>query len=332
LLSGCLLTACNTEPEIKTKDAVSVVTENVSKTMLQNSDVNYVGEVAEMQSTTVSFMNTGTISRILVSEGQRVNKGQLIAVIDSTQCYNAMLASKAMLDQAQDSYDRMKILHERQSLSEMDWVEVQSKYQQAKSSLEITKKSLADCKLLAPCSGVIGKKMLEAGMSALPAQPVCNILDISKVKVKISVPEKEISNVGIDARISVDAIGGDVFSSVAMEKGVSADAVSRTYEVRYIVENPQQKLLPGMVCNVSVQKKGDPQQNIITLPITAVQQNAGGDKYVWKISGDLAHRNIVKTGKSVGDRIEILDGISEGDIVVIKGCKKLNENSKIVTR
>lgn len=338
LVMNSMVVGCSSPQEVKKDTPVRVQTETVCPSDVNEQAGAYVGEVEAESSTAVSFTGSGTVVKVLVSEGQHVSKGQLIALMDETQNRNAMMAAEAMMTQAQDAYDRMKMLHESQSLSEMDWVEVQSKVQQARSSLEMTKKSLENCRLVAPCSGVIGSKMIEAGMTVLPAQPVCNILDISRVKVKISVPEKEVAQVAHKATISVDALGGECYESIDMERGVTADALSRTYEVRYLVNNHDGRLLPGMVCEVNVEsgalsvERGGlsvERGRALTLPITAVQRGADGKMFVWTVRECHAHRTNVKVGKAQGNRIIIEDGIHVGDIVVTKGYQKLSEGRMI---
>jgi len=326
----CMLTACSTDQKQKSTNAVRVETEQVSRADANDFSTQYVGEVEAETSTSVSFMGNGTVQKILVSEGQHVSRGQLIAIMDETQCLNSLQSSKASMKQAQDAYDRMKLLHDHQSLSEMEWVQVQTNLEKAKSDVQMRQKNLADCRLTAPCSGVVGSKDIEAGMTAMTGQTVCRILDINRVKVKISVPEKEIMNIAPEATVTVDALGGEQFNSTGVERGVNADAVSRTYEVRYSVNNQDGKLLPGMVCSVQPHNlQISESQNLITLPITSVQRSADGKMFVWTVLHGLAHRTEVTLGKAQGNRIAILSGVKIGDSVVTKGYQKLNENCKV---
>lgn len=329
MMLSSLLTACSTPEEKKTEESVSVDTEIVSAADAQSYTSTYVGEVEAQASTAVSFSGCGTVTKVLVSEGQHVSKGQAIAMMDDTQSRNSLLAAEAVMTQSQDAYDRMKILHDRQSLSEMEWVQVQSSLQQAKSNLQKAQKALSDCLLTAPCSGVVGSKMLEAGMTALPAQPVCSILDMNRVKVKISVPEKEITSIASNATVCVDALDGRHFESSGMERGVTADAVSRTYEVRYLVDNSDGRLLPGMVCSVMPLSAADTAACRLSLPITSVQQSGHGQKFVWTVIHGRAHRTMVTVGKARGNRICILSGIKEGDTIVTAGYQKLYEKCKV---
>ena len=108
---------------------------------------------------------------------------------------NTYQAAKAALKQAEDAYQRMKELHEKGSLAEMKWVEVQSKLQQAQSMEAVARKNLTDCQLYAPFSGVIAEKSLEVGQNVVPGVQVLKLVSDDRLKVRISVPETEIARV-----------------------------------------------------------------------------------------------------------------------------------------
>lgn len=101
----------------------------------------------------------GTVKKIYVDLGERVTQGKLIAEIDPTSIRSSYDAAKSTLEQAEDAYKRMKLLHDKGSIAEMKWIEVQSKLQQARSMEEVARKNLKDCKLYAPYSGVISEKI-----------------------------------------------------------------------------------------------------------------------------------------------------------------------------
>ena len=203
LLGVMLICSCTSKKEKDAKAPVRVKTE-VAQIATSSNGQTYVGIVEEREATAVSFTGMGVVKRMLVSEGQMVSKGQLIAEIDDTQARNLLSGAEAQMAQANDALERFKMLHDNGSLPEVQWVEIQSKVAQAKSQLEVAKKNLADCKLVAPVSGVIGKRMIGAGETALPSQAVVSILDISTVKVKASIPEAEISGIGANTSSVID--------------------------------------------------------------------------------------------------------------------------------
>ena len=332
LLSALLICSCTGKKEQEAKAPIRVKTE-VASTATSVNGQTYVGMVEEQEATAVSFTGMGVVKRVLVNEGQAVAKGQLIAEMDDTQARNLLSGAEAQMTQANDALERFKMLHDAGSLPEVQWVEIQSKVAQAKSQLDVAKKNLADCRLVAPVSGIIGKKMIGAGETALPSQAVVSILDISSVKVKVAIPEAEIGGISgnTSSIIKVEAIGSS-FEGGRIEKGVQADALTHTYDIRINVVNRERKLLPGMVASVSFDsEKSEVKTEQLSMPVTAVQKKADGSLFVWTIEKDsTAHRTTITTGETLGNRIVVTTGISEGERIVTEGYQKLSENTKVI--
>jgi len=293
---------------------------------------SYVGIVEEREGTAVSFTGMGVVKRMLVNEGQAVSRGQLIAEMDDTQARNLLNGAEAAMNQANDALERYKMLHDNGSLPEVQWVEIQSKVAQAKSQYEVAKKNLADCRLTAPVSGIVGKKIISAGETALPSQAVVTILDISSVKVKVAIPETEISGItaSTPSTIYVEAAQKEI-SGGRIEKGVQADALTHTYDIRINVQNMDRKLLPGMVASVKFVAAPQQQTQQVALPVTAVQKAADGSLFVWTVANDsTAHRSKVSIGVTNGNHVAITEGLNTGQRIVTEGYQKLSEGSHVV--
>ena len=331
LLALLAVCSCGDKKTNGVKAPTRVTTEIVGSAAA-DSEQEYVGIVEEREGTAVSFTSMGAVKRVLVSEGQSVGRGQLIAEMDDTQARNLLSGAEAAMAQANDALERYKMLHDNGSLPEVQWVEIQSKVAQAKSQLEIAKKNLADCRLMAPVSGVVGSKMVKAGETALPSQAVVTILDISSVKVKVSIPEAEIDNINVNTptRIKVEAANKDVAGG-RIEKGVQADALTHTYDIKVNVQNGDRKLLPGMVASVRFAAAQQQTEHQLMLPITTVQKKADGSLFVWTIAKDsTAHRTSVVIGQTSGNRVVINSGVGTGDRVVTEGYQKLSEGTRVV--
>lgn len=289
----------------------------------------FSGTVEESVGTMLSFPVAGTVQQVAVSEGQRVAKGTMVAQLDLSTLQNAYDASAAMLDQAQDAYERMRQLHDNGSLPEIQWVEVQSKLRQAQSSERIARKSLADGRLYAPFAGVIAQKSVEAGQNVLPGQQIVKLVAIGDVKVTISVPEDEIAAIakGQTVIVTVPALGGKTFTGRITEKGVAASTLSRCYEVRALVANPDGELLPGMICEMSVSK--DAGREAIVLPASVVQLGDKGEHFVWTTVKGKAHRSVVTTGELTPQGVTVTHGLTAGDHVVTEGAQKISEGMAV---
>ena len=313
------------------KAPTRVKTQVVSPGMVDNAQT-YVGIIEEREATAVSFTGMGVVKRMLVNEGQTITKGQLIAEMDDTQARNLLSGAEAQMTQANDALVRFKMLHDNGSLPEVQWVEIQSKVAQAKSQLEVAKKNLADCKLTAPVGGIIGKKLIGTGETALPSQAVVSILDISSVKVKVAVPEAEIGgiNANTPTSIMVEAINGS-YQGGRIEKSVQADALTHTYDIRIHVANGNRKLLPGMVASVRFVSEESQTIGRKMIPVTAVQKKSDGSLFVWTVGKDsTAHRTAVTIGQTQGNYVSIINGLNIGDRIAVEGYQKLSENTKVV--
>ena len=157
------------------------------------NEYGYVGVVEEERSSAMSFAVAGTVKMTYAEEGQRVSKGELLARLDTVNLSSAYYAAKAQLSQAEDAMRRVQKLYDSQSIPEIKYIDVQTQLEKARSMEAIARKNLADSRLVAPFSGVIGNKSAESGENVLPNQPVYTLLKIEDVKIKVAVPENNTS-------------------------------------------------------------------------------------------------------------------------------------------
>ncbi|HPW70592.1 MAG TPA: efflux RND transporter periplasmic adaptor subunit [Bacteroides graminisolvens] len=332
LLSALIWISCSgKKDENQAIRAVPVKVVKVSESSYMNSR-NYVGTVEAVSSSSLSFEVMGNVSKVFVTEGENVQKGKLLATLDKATLQNSYNASLASLKEAQDAYNRMKSLYDNGSLPEMKWVEVQSKLQQAVSMEQISRKSLKDAGLYAPFSGVISSKSIEPGMNVMPGIEVMQLADISTVNIKIAVPEKEISRVnkGQQAEVRVGALGDKLFTGVVSEKGIAANPLAHTYEVKIKLNNTSHELMPGMVCKVGVHSRKT--EAGIVLPTHTVQLQPDGKKFVWVVKDNAASQRIVNTGDLTAEGVIITAGLQPGDEVIVAGNQKVSEGTKIAVK
>ncbi len=326
------LCACGHDSKEKdtSRPAVRVKTIAVSSGGVDGGNT-YSGTVEEESGTVVSFSAAGTIRSLVVSEGETVRKGQLIGTLDDGSLRKAYDIAKATLDQAKDAYNRMKLLHDSNSLPDIKWVEVQSKLSQAESAAEIARIALNDAKLYAPVSGTVSEKLASVGQTVAPGVPVVKIVDIHSVKVAISIPENEISkfNNGSAASITTAAAPDKVYNGRLVEKGVAANPLSRSYLVKYHVENGGGKLLPGMICEVSIE--GTASAEGVILPVSAVMLAADNTHFVWLDSAGVAAKRVIRTGAMLPEGIMIESGLQSGDKVIVAGMEKVSRGSKVIS-
>ncbi len=327
-----MISACGHDSKEKQspRAAVRVKTLTVANDGVEEK-YSYSGTVEEESGTVVSFSTAGTIKTLSVSEGDRVRKGQLIGTLDDGSLRSAYDIAKATLNQAKDAYSRMKLLHESNSLPDIKWVEIQSKLSQAENAAEIARIALEDAKLYAPVAGIVSEKTASVGQTVAPGIPIIKLVDINSVKVGISIPENEISKFsnGEAATITTKASSGEVYSGKLVEKGVTANPLSRSYMVKYQVNNSGGKLLPGMICDVTIDHASTSEGLI--LPVSAVLLAADNTHFVWLDSAGVAKKRIVHPGAMLPEGIMIETGLASGDKVIVAGMEKVSQGTKVTS-
>ena len=289
---------------------------------------NYVGTVEESSAVSLSFSAMGTVERVLVTEGVRVRKGQLLAVLDNGTVQNAYDVTKATLKQAQDAYDRLKSLHEKGSITDLQFIEVETGLEQAKSMEAIARKTLDDCNLYAPLNGIIAKRSIEEGVSVMPGLSAFKIVSIDEVYVTVPIPENEIGSIktGQPATITVSALNNREYNGVVDRKGIEANPVSHSYALKIKTTNPNFDLMPGMVCKVSLQHDKD---KIIIIPNKCVQLSPDNRPFVWIANGTTATRRFIAIGSLSDYGIIVENGLAEGDRLIVEGTNKVSEGMQI---
>ena len=322
------LCGCGEKKQATVEQTVRVKVQEIHAEAV-NGEQGFSGTIEEASGASLSFAGTGTIKRIYVSAGQTVRQGQLIAELDPTTMQNAYTISKTALEQAQDTYNRMKELHDGGSLPEMQWISIENQLKSAVASEAMAKKSLADTKLYAPFSGYIASKDAEIGQNAIPGMSIVKLVSIGSVKVKISVPEDDIQRIskGSSMKIIVPALDNREFSGVVTERGVSADPRSRTYEVKATILNHDGQLLPGMICQAFTNYMQG--TTGVFVPANLVQLDSDNKTFVWVVNGGKAVKREIIISSETAQGAQVSGGLSSGDQLIVSGQQKVSNGMKV---
>ena len=322
------LCSCGEKKQTAEEQTVRVKVQQIQAEAV-NGEQGFSGTIEEQSGASLSFATAGTIKRIYVNSGQTVGAGQLIAELDPTTMQNAYTIAKTALEQAQDTYNRMKELHDDGSLPEMQWIAIENQLKSATASEAMAKKSLADTKLYAPFGGYIATKDAEVGQNAGPGVPVVKLVSIGSVKVKISVPEDDIQRIkkGSSMKIIVPALGNREFSGSVTERGVSADPRSRTYEVKATINNHDGQLLPGMICQAFTNYMQG--TTGVFVPANLVQLDSDNNTFVWVVNGGKAVKRQIFISNETAQGAQVSGGLSDGDQIIVAGQQKVSNGMKV---
>ncbi|MDR1363532.1 MAG: efflux RND transporter periplasmic adaptor subunit, partial [Spirochaetaceae bacterium] len=319
---------------VKVETPVNVRATRLSGANIENA-ARFSGEISAGKDIALSFLSPGKVLSVNVNDGDYVQAGQTLAVIDSTDAKNMLNAAQAKLDQAEDAYDRYLPMHEDGNMSEVDWKKIEVSREEAGASFNIAKNTLDNCVLTAPASGYISGKHISVGENSTPGVPVIRLLSLDTLYAEISIPVNEIENVkaGMDAIVSVD--GKPRINAKVFDVDISADSLTRTYKARILIprrgaEPVAADILPGMLCGVYIiENKTD--GGLITVPASALNLGADGGYFVYVVdeAESRAKRRVVKTNGFSGDSILVTDGVSEGDLIITEGTQKLDNDTLV---
>lgn len=309
---------------------INVEVEQV-KVLGDDQEIAYSGTIEESESIPLSFSVMGTVSRVLVSEGERVKKGQLLAVMNNESYKNSYEIAASGEKRAEDAFKRLEQMYKNGNLPEIKMVEVESGMQQARAAAAIAKKNLDDCNLYATVDGIVGKRSIEPGMNTAPGLATITLVKIEKVFARVPVSENEIAMIekGQEAVIIIPALGEEQFTGRIEEVGVIADILAHTYKIKIAIVNRTGKIKPGMICNVSIPKKLD--KTMLVVPSQSVLVDESGRRYVYTADTvqKIAVKKYVQTNLLLREGIGIAGGLTEGEKVVVSGIQKLTDRSPI---
>ena len=175
---------------------------------------------------------------------------------------------------------------------------------------------------------MITAKMTEIGATAAPGVPAFTVMKTDKVYAKASITESEISKlkIGTDAKVEISSLN-ETFNGKVAIVNPSADAVTRTFNVKVRLDNKEDKLLPGMISNIKINTGNT--VDVITVPSESIIRDANNILYVFVIKENKAIKKRVSLGGFKGNEVIVTKGLSIGDSVVIAGNKNLKDGQTV---
>lgn len=331
LLAVALLTSCSRDQVVDSPSERYVKTIEVAPFFGEESS-SFNGVVKERRQIGLSFNVGGPISELLVNEGDYVKKGQVVARIDKRDYQVQLLAAKARFIQAKSEYDRYQKLYDRKKLPENTLEKLEAGYLMAKSQYERAKNALEDTDLKAPFSGYVHSKSFEKYEVIEAGYPVVSLIDFEKLEVVVNLPENQVARMKQVKEVNCDIKNASQFGVSATIKSLSEKSgADNLYELRTTLNMEEANgIKPGMAAKVKVVYNEEEKQRIV-VPVEAVFETAGS-RYVWVVNpaNMQVEKRSVKPGKVFGNgRMELLSGITVGDVVVAAGVHALVENQKV---
>jgi multidrug efflux system membrane fusion protein len=268
---------------------------------------------------------------------------------------SAKVAAEASRRLAASTLARYQTLLDRKSVSPQEFDEVKARAQvaeaeasraekmldmfaarkkQAQAQMDQAKADIASAQVFAgfaritsPVSGIVTAKQIEAGATATPGAPLLTIEDSLHYRLEATVEESQIGRIKLKdpVRVRIDAIGGEDLGGTVAEISPAGDSMSRSYIVKIDVQSPQ-PLRSGLYGTARFVQG---QRQTMTIPAKAIAQRGQLTSVFVVDDANIARLRLIKTGKSSGDRLEVLSGLNEGERIVVDGLAKVTDGNRV---
>ena len=305
---------------------------------------DFPGTLKAAQHSDMAFEVPGKITAFLVREGVEVEKGQELARLDDRDYVAELEKQKANLRKAAADLKRsLNIQKEDAGAISQETIDTHRRaVDVAKAAVAQSQKAVEDTVLIAPFAGLMARKLVEDYQNVQAKEPVLVLQDLSHMEIEVSVPERDV--VGkrgartpeqlteeINPRVVVTSLPDKEFPARVKEYATTADPVTRTFQVRFIFDSPDDKVLPGMTAKIIVDSLGSAGGDSFLLPVNAIAADSEKQPFVWLVDPESMQvkRQPVVIGELTGANVPVSSGVSEGDLVAISGVKLLQEGQEV---
>ncbi|MDZ4854212.1 MAG: efflux RND transporter periplasmic adaptor subunit [Nitrospirota bacterium] len=314
---AALITACNSREEpvqptgtpAPTASIQAVVTE--VQTVQVPLRVEVTGQVTALVQATLSSQVQSTVEKLLVREGTAVKKGQTLVVLDSRDLREELARAQAESENARAHLDRMKQLYGEEAVSKQEKENADRTFKVAEASRRAALTKVSYTVVTAPFDGVITEKKIEVGEIASPGQPLLKMEDPQRLRLEATVAEGDLQALSRGATIPVmiDALGSKTLSGMVAQILPTGDPATHTFLVKVELP-PTPGLKTGMFGRMLVDKGTG--QTLVVPRAAVIERGELTGLYI--VGPDsLARLRWVKLGRTVGESIEILSGVTAGE-------------------
>ncbi len=305
--------------------AVAVEVAPAEARVLQD-DVSTVGSVRALQSVMVRPEVSGRIARIGFTDGQRVRKGQLLVQLDDTLQQAQLQQAQAQASIARTTLQRNRELLAEQFVSQSAVDQSAAALEVAQAQVALARAQVSRMRIVSPFDGIAGIATVNVGDYVRDGGDIVGIEDVSAMFVDFRLPERALGRLrtGQDVEVSLDGLPGRRFSAKVEAVDAQVDASGRSLLVRARLDNREGRLRSGMFARARLVFAV--RENAVVVPEEALVPQ-GGQQFLVKVTegpnGKVTQRLEARLGLRIPGKVEILEGVAAGDLVVTAGQARL---------
>jgi membrane fusion protein (multidrug efflux system) len=329
-------TLMNNKKENEAKTAI-VAEKNASVSVkvatVKNEDVSLDfsanGNFEPLQELKFSAEKPGRVVRVLVKEGDNVRIGQTLAVIRSEQISSDLQTAQASYQNAQADYNRFENAYKTGGVTKQQLDQAKLGLVSSRSRLQQAKVNIGDTNIKATISGIVNKRYIEPGSVLGAATPMFDIVNVSKLKLKVTVNEGQVASLKVGTIVQV---GASVYPDTKFSGKITFIAPMADTSLNFPVEieianNAANDLKAGMYGTAQF-ASNQQKQTLMIVPRNAFVGSVSSNQ-IFVAENGVAKLKTVTAGRILGDKVEILSGLSEGETVIITGQINLTDGTKV---
>lgn len=333
LMASILFTACG-ESQKGTEEEIQYVKTVQAERISDAAELSYPGKTKSSEEVNVAFRVSGPIQRVLVNEGQYVQKGQLIAQMDPRDYEVQLSATQAEYEQVKADAERVIALYKEEGTTASNYDRARYGLQQITEKLAHHKNQLADTRLYAPISGYIQTKIHESGETVGAGMPVVSMFNAGDVEIEVFVPASDYARQSdlLSATCSFEVTPGKEYPLEIVRVSKEANA-SQLYAARLRIKGDydRKKITPGISTMVYVAYHVPNEVDGVTVPTTAIDRKDGQTAvFVLDTNTGIVKRRAVEVGRiDLEGNIQVLKGLKPQETIVCAGVRYLSDGQKV---
>jgi RND family efflux transporter MFP subunit len=327
-LAGVLLAGCDKRshsPPSNDASPRSVVRAVIADTKGYRATEDVVGTVRAKLRASIEAKIAGRVDKALVAPGDVVRAGDLLVQLDAREIQSRLDQAIPVLRNAEMEMKRFKSLVEKNAVSQSEFDATEARFRVAQAAVNEAETMLGYTKVSAPFAGVITRKLADVGDLASPGRALLEIEDPKSLRVEADVPESLIDRMKLGSKMNVtSAAAQDNTEAVVSEIAPAADSATRTFLVKLDLP-ANTSLRAGQFARVAVPLD---ESKTLRVPASAIIQR-GQMELVFVAQDQKAQLRLVKTGKRIGNEIEIVSGVIPGERVIVENTAQLRDGQPI---
>jgi RND family efflux transporter MFP subunit len=278
----------------------------------------------------------GTLEKVHVQEGQRVQKGQLLATIDDGGLSSQLEQLKTEEELSKTTFERQKRLWEQNIGSEIQYLQAKTNYEAQQNAVKQLQSQLGKSAIRAPFTGIIDDVIKDEGTVVSPGaeSEVFRIVNLSEMYINVEVPERYLGSVteGKEVKVFFPVLSDSVVTRVRTT-GNFINPNNRSFTAEIPVPNKDGAFKPNLTARVRINDYTN--EEALLIPQSIISENAEGEQYVYiaeKIEGgeiSQVKKSIIHTGRTQGAQVEVLAGLSSGELVIREGARSVKDGQKV---